>query len=169
MADLTAKSTVSAALREQVSRSLRRRLEPALVRRIVTEYEADATTPSLCDTYGLSKTGILRLLRDEGVTVRRRPLTVDQIEVARKLHEHGHPIAAIATHLDTSYNNVRQRLIEEGVQLRPRGGSYRRLGSFPMPPSPLRFEHARTTRLSACRGQTSAAPDASPPGCFNPP
>ncbi len=115
----------STAPREQVNRSLRRRLEPALVKQIATEYEAGSTTPNLCETYGLSKTGILRLLRDEGVALRRRPLANDQVEVARMLYEHGHPIAAIATRLDTSYNNVRQRLIKEGVQLRPRGGSYR--------------------------------------------
>lgn len=89
------------------------------------EYEAGATTPSLCETYGLSKTGILCILRDEGVKLRRRPLTSDQVQVARSLYENGHPIAAIATRLDTSYNNVRQRLIKEGVKLRARGGRYR--------------------------------------------
>ena len=123
LADLVSNPTSLATPVEQVSRSLRRRLEPALVKQIATEYEAGATTPSLCDTYGLSKTGILRLLRDEGVVLRRRPLTSDQVALAKKMYEHGHPIAAIATRLDTSYNNVRQRLIKDGVQLRPRGGS----------------------------------------------
>ena len=125
MADLRPNLATSAIPRDQVSRSLRRRLEPALVKQIATEYEAGATTPSLCDTYGLSKTGMLRLLRDEGVALRRRPLTSDQVALAKKMYESGRPIAAIATRLDTSYNNVRQRLIKDGVQLRPRGGSYR--------------------------------------------
>lgn len=123
LAGLAPNSASSTAPLEQVSRPLRRRLAPALVKRVATEYELGATTPNLCATYGLSKAGILQLLRDEGVALRRRLLTNDQVEVARKLHEHGHPIAAIATRLDTSYNNVRQRLIREGVQLRPRGGS----------------------------------------------
>ncbi|MBN9212343.1 MAG: hypothetical protein J0I95_12625 [Microbacterium sp.] len=123
LVDLTPNLATSAMPVEQVSRSLRRRLEPVLVRRIVAEYESGATTPSLCQTYGLSKTGILRLLRDEGVVLRRQPLTSDQVELAKKMYESGQPIAAIATRLDTSYNNVRQRLIKEGVQLRPRGGS----------------------------------------------
>ncbi|WP_394686153.1 helix-turn-helix domain-containing protein [uncultured Microbacterium sp.] len=125
LADLLPNLTTSATPQEQVSWSLRRRLEPALVKQITTEYEAGATTPSLCETYGLSKTGILRLLRDEGVALRRRPLRSDQVALAKKMYESGHPIAAIATRLDTSYNNVRQRLIKEGVELRPRGGSYR--------------------------------------------
>ena len=115
LVDLTPNLATSAMPVEQVSRSLRRRLEPVLVRRIVAEYESGATTPSLCQTYGLSKTGILRLLRDEGVVLRRQPLTSDQVELAKKMYESGQ--------LDTSYNNVRQRLIKEGVQLRPRGGS----------------------------------------------
>ncbi|GAB3148200.1 hypothetical protein GCM10027058_08420 [Microbacterium neimengense] len=110
---------------EQVSRSLRRRLEPALIEQIVAEYESGSTTPSLCATYGLSKTGILRVLRDGGATLRRQPLTSEQVETARAMYERGHSIATIASRLDTSYNNVRQRLIKEGVQLRPRGGNYK--------------------------------------------
>ncbi|KQR86685.1 helix-turn-helix domain-containing protein [Microbacterium sp. Leaf179] len=125
LADLEPNWTASATPREPVSRSLRRRIDPALVKQIATEYESGATTPSLCETYGLSKTGMLRLLRDEGVALRRRPLTIDQVELAKKMYEHGRPIAAIATRLDTSYNNVRQRLIKEEVQLRPRGGSHK--------------------------------------------
>ncbi len=124
MADLTPNLVASATPVEQVSRSLRRRLEPALRKQIAAEYESGAATPSLCESYGLSKTGVLRVLRDEGVPLRRRPLTSDQVELATKMYEHGHPIAAIATRLDTSYNNVRQRLIKEGVPLRPRGGSH---------------------------------------------
>ncbi len=92
-----------------MSQSLRRRLEPALIKQLVAEYES-GTTPSPCETYGLSKTGILRLLRDEGVALRRRSLTDDQVEVTRELYEHGHPITVIAAHLDTSYNNVRNDL-----------------------------------------------------------
>ncbi|MDI9890908.1 hypothetical protein [Microbacterium sp. IEGM 1404] len=83
------------------------------------------------------------------MTVRRRPLTVDQVEVARTLHEHGHPIAAIATHLDTSYNNVRQRLIKEGVQLRP-----------PLngdPPTPLVSESGQYCKALALREQQSGS------------
>ena len=124
LANLAPNPAIAAAPRDQVSRSLRRRLEPALIKQLVAEYESGTTTPSLCETYGLSKTGILRLLRDEGVALRRRPLTDDQVEVARKLYEHGHPITVIAAHLDTSYNNVRQRLIKAGVRMRARGGSY---------------------------------------------
>ncbi|WP_460738101.1 helix-turn-helix domain-containing protein [Microbacterium neimengense] len=108
-----------------MSRSLRRRLEPALIEQIVAEYESGSTTPSLCATYGLSKTGILRVLRDGGATLRRQPLTSEQVETARAMYERGHSIATIASRLDTSYNNVRQRLIKEGVQLRPRGGNYK--------------------------------------------
>lgn len=111
MADLTPNFAASATPVEPVSRSLHRRLEPALVKQIVTEYEAGATTPSLCDSYGLSKTGVLRLLRDEGVKLRRSPLIDYQVKVAKTPYEHRHPIAAIAARLDTSYNNVRQRLI----------------------------------------------------------
>lgn len=81
-------------------------------------------TPAICTEYGLSKTGILRLLRDEGVELRRRPLTEQQVVFAVNRYRSGQPIQAIASQLDTSYNNVRQRLLKEGVALRPRGGTY---------------------------------------------
>ena len=68
--------------------------------------------------------GILQLLRDEGAEIRRRPLTDEQVELAVKQYEAGRSIAAIAAGFNTSYNNVRQRLLKKEVRLRTRGGTY---------------------------------------------
>ena len=56
--------------------------------------------------------------------LRRRPLTDEQVAAAAEMYASGLSIATIAAQLDTSYNNVRQRLIKAGVRLRPRGGSH---------------------------------------------
>ena len=121
-------------------------------------------------SYGLSKTGILRLLRDEGERCDAGPLTNDRVEVARKLYEHGHPIAAIATRLDTSPTTSggdSSRTESSHAHAAVATGDSDR---FPPPPSPLRFEQARATRPSARRSQSSAEPaHASPPVCSNPP
>ena len=111
---------------QRASRRVRRRLEPAFIEEITEQYRAGATTPGLCKTYGLSKPSMLRLLREEGVELRRRPLADEQVAIAVEMYAFDQPIAAIATHLHTGYNNVRQRLIKAGTQLRPRGGNHYR-------------------------------------------
>ncbi|MEF2255599.1 hypothetical protein [Microbacterium schleiferi] len=55
--------------------------------------------------------------------MRRQPLGADQVEQAATLYSHGFSIAAIASYLDTSYNNVRQNLERRGIERRSRGGS----------------------------------------------
>lgn len=108
-----------------VPRTLRRRLDPAVIAEITAKYRDGATTPALCAEYSVSKGGLLKLLRDEGVQLRCQPLTAEQIEQASKMYLGGTSLAAIATHLDVSYNGVRQALIRAGVERRPRGDSYR--------------------------------------------
>ncbi|UIN31315.1 hypothetical protein [Microbacterium binotii] len=79
------------------------------------------TTPSLCVEYTLSKGGLLKLLRDEGVQLRCQPLNEDQVREAAALYKRGKSIAAIATHFEVSYNGVRQAFIRSGIERR-RGG-----------------------------------------------
>lgn len=95
-----------------------------MIAEIVAKYRDGATTPTLCVEYLLSKGGLLKLLRDEGVQLRCQPLTAEQVEEASKMYVGGTSLATIATHLDVSYNGVRQALIRAGVERRPRGGSY---------------------------------------------
>ncbi|MDQ1075866.1 MULTISPECIES: hypothetical protein [unclassified Microbacterium] len=101
---------------------LRRRLQPTLIAEIVDKYCSGATTPSLCIEYSLSKGGLLKLLRDEGVRLRCQPLTDEQVREAAALYESGVSLAAIAAHFDVSYGNVRQAFVRDGVERRPRGG-----------------------------------------------
>ena len=104
-------------------RRLERRLSPETCAEMVEKYRAGATTPALCAEYGLSKGGLLRLLTDRGVKMRRQPLAPEQVEQAVTLYSYGFSIAAIASYLDTSYNNVRQNMERLGIERRPRGGS----------------------------------------------
>lgn len=69
-----------------VPRTLRRRLEPALVSEIVAKYRDGATTPALCVEYSLSKGGLLKLLRDESVQLRYQPLTAEQVKEAAQMY-----------------------------------------------------------------------------------
>lgn len=125
LADLQPNSRVSPDCSADVPRTIRRRLEPAVIAAIVARYRDGVTTPALCAKYSLSKGGLLKLLRDEGVQLRCQPLTAEQVEQASKMYVGGTSLAAIAVQFDVSYNGVRQALIRAGVERRPRGGSYR--------------------------------------------
>ena len=101
---------------------MRRRLDPALIAEIVAKYQSGVTTPSLCVEYTLSKGGLLKVLRDEGVQLRCQPLDAEQVREAADLYGGGMSLAAIAAHFDVSYNGVRQAFVRAGVERRPRGG-----------------------------------------------
>ncbi|SDO94434.1 hypothetical protein SAMN04487848_2636 [Microbacterium sp. ru370.1] len=101
---------------------MRRRLDPTLVAEIVAKYQSGATTPSLCVEYTLSKGGLLKLLRDEGVQLRCQPLNDHQVREAAVLYKSGKSIVVIAAHFNVSYNGVRQAFVRAGVERRPRGG-----------------------------------------------
>ena len=123
LAGLAPNTPVLNAPSKRSPRLLRRRLDPSLVDEIVEKYQSGATTPSLCVDYTLSKGGLLKLLRDEGVELRCQPLSEEQVREATALYKSGKSIAAIAKHFDVSYNGVRQALVRAGIQRRPRGGS----------------------------------------------
>lgn len=104
-------------------RPLRRRLEPALVTEIVEKYQSGATIPALCIEYLVSKGALLKLLRDEGVRLRRQPLSDKQLHVASLPYEAGESLSAIAAHFSLSPGGVRGALLRAGTELRPRGGT----------------------------------------------
>ena len=80
------------------------------------------------ERYGLSKTAVLKILRDNGVKMRRQALTQEQLGVARRRYElDGWPITNVATDIGASYETTRLALIHAGVQMRGRGGSRVRL------------------------------------------
>ncbi|MBF6276367.1 MULTISPECIES: helix-turn-helix domain-containing protein [Nocardia] len=61
----------------------------------------------------------MKLLAEHGVTMRRQPLTPDQINQAAKLYADGNSLRTIAVQLDSSFSTVREALIARGVQMRP--------------------------------------------------
>lgn len=101
--------------------SVRRRLTTEVRAEIVARYQAGIGTPELCCEYELSKYSVLKLLREEGVQMRRQPLTPSQRQNAVRLYEDGETIDAVAEKLNASYGRVREALLEAGVVLHPPG------------------------------------------------
>lgn len=112
------------ASRTTVQRRLRRRLSPDVVREIARRYADGEHTPQLCQEYGISKGGLLKLLRTEGVQLRRQPVPERVVTEAARFYEGGMAIASIAKRLDVSREALRRAMLSAGITLRPRGGSH---------------------------------------------
>ena len=105
-------------------RRLRRRLAGSVVEEIVRRYNDGATTPQLSKEYGISKGGLLGLLRRKGVQLRRQPLADDIVAEATRLYVDGMAIAKVAERLGVPRETMRRSLVDAGVAMRPRGGRY---------------------------------------------
>lgn len=99
-------------------RNLRRRLSSETIVEVVQRYQAGQHTTALSKEYGISKSGLISLLRSEGVTLRRRPLSKAATERAVRLYKHGLTIQQVADRVDSSYGTIRNMLHREGVRVR---------------------------------------------------
>jgi transposase len=69
--------------------AVRKKLPRTIHTEIIQAYESGATTRQLAASYGVSKTNIKDLLHRNGVDMRNRPLTANQIQEAIDLHAGG--------------------------------------------------------------------------------
>lgn len=90
------------------ARRLDRRLSQETIAELVAAYQAGSSTPELCKRYELSKGGVLKLLRDAGVEMRRRGLTDEQIELAVRLYGQGLGYAEIGRRIGKAKSSVRE-------------------------------------------------------------
>jgi len=75
------------------------------------------------EKYSISKTDVLNLLREAGVTIRRQPMTQSQLAKAAELYTGGSALVAVSKRIGVPPETIRRGLIETGVQTRGRGGS----------------------------------------------
>lgn len=102
-------------------RALRRRLSPEMRQEIVARYLSGENSLPLSRAYGVSKTGLLDLLRREGVELRRRPITESDARWAARLYESGMSISEVVEQIGYSFSTVRRALHRSGVAMRPKG------------------------------------------------
>jgi len=102
-------------------RALRRRLGDGAIAQIVADYKAGKSTTGLMAEHHISKGGLLKLLADTGVSMRRQPLSPDQVSEAAELYRLGLSLAKVSQELTVPLESTRRALIDAGVQMRPRG------------------------------------------------
>lgn len=64
-------------------RRLDRRLSPDVIAEMVEGYRGGVSTNRLCERYGLSKGGLLKILQEHGVQMRNQPMTEEEIDWIR--------------------------------------------------------------------------------------
>jgi hypothetical protein len=73
---------------------------------IVARYEAGETTQQLGTRYGISKTRVGNVLREQGVAIRRQGLSDVQVDEAATLYTAGKSLAWLGAHFDVSHTTV---------------------------------------------------------------
>ncbi len=101
---------------------LDQRLSAAEVAQIVAEYEAGAHTTELMKTYQIGKGPIIRLLHENGATMRRQGLTDEELAQARRLYESGLSLMSVGKRMGRHHSTVHLALRRSGVEMRARDG-----------------------------------------------
>lgn len=89
---------------------------------IAARYQAGETTQQIGTQFGISKTRVAIVLREQGVSIRRQGLTVEQVREAIELYGSGRSLSWIGTTFGVSHTTVRAELRKQGIELRPRPG-----------------------------------------------
>ena len=89
---------------------------------IVARYQVGETTQEIGTHYGISKTRVATVLREQGVTIRRQGLTAEQAREAAELYVAGKSLSWLGARFGVSHTTIAAVLRQQGVQLRPRPG-----------------------------------------------
>lgn len=94
---------------------VRRRLSPEAIARVVERYRAGATAAELGAEHGVSKNGMLKLLREQGVQIRTKSLPTAVVTQAMHLHERGLSMRQVSEQLGVSRTALRRNFQKMGV------------------------------------------------------
>jgi hypothetical protein len=84
----------------------------------MARYEAGTRSTQLTHQFGLGKGTVLRLLREDGATMRRQPLSEPAVREAIALYESGWSMGRIGEKLGRDRTVVRDVLIRTGTPRR---------------------------------------------------
>jgi DNA-directed RNA polymerase specialized sigma24 family protein len=80
------------------------------------------TTQQIGACYGISKTRVATILREQGITIRRQGLNDDQVREVAQLYATGKSLAWLGARFGVSHTTVATALRRQRIQLRPRPG-----------------------------------------------
>lgn len=100
------------------SRRLSKRLTNDQITSISSKYREGASSADLAAQYGVSKTSIVEILRQQNVPVRDRRLKPEIQKLAISLYIDGNSLATVGKRVNASPTSVRKLLIREGIARR---------------------------------------------------
>lgn len=100
---------------------LSHRLTPEEMARLAEEYKAGKTTTQLEVQFQLSHGSVVKLLQDQGVTIRSRGLSQVELEQIVECYESGLSIVQVAQKLGRADSTIWRALLKMKVKMRPRG------------------------------------------------
>jgi transcriptional regulator of aromatic amino acid metabolism len=89
----------------------------------VRRYETGATTQQIGSQYGISKTRVAAVLREQGIAIRRQGLNDEQISEAATLYAAGHSLAWLGARYGVSHTTIAAEFRQQGIRLRATGHS----------------------------------------------
>lgn len=101
------------------------RLSPDAQAEVVRRYSSGETSTALAEDFGVAKSTILRILRENSVVVRRQSLTGKRVTMAKRLYESGLSLSEAADQMFVNQETMRVAIIGAGVELRPPSGGRR--------------------------------------------
>lgn len=105
--------------------AVRRRLSAEAIQQLVSDYQAGVPSTQLATRYGISKGAVLRLLREQGIPIRRQAMTEADIDQAAQLYRAGNSLAAVGAKLGYDHGTVWQALKRAEVAMRDTHGRAR--------------------------------------------
>lgn len=118
----------------QPPRRISRRLSQENIAQLCADYHAGVTTRQLSDNYGIGKTTVTRLLRENGIQLRHQGLDATQISRAVELYQSGASVAQLASKLGVHASSAYDALRAAGVAFRTAHQSGRRRSPALPPP-----------------------------------
>jgi hypothetical protein len=89
---------------------------------VVHRYEAGETTQQIGNRYGISKTRVASILREQGINIRRQGVNDEQVSEATTLYNAGNSLAWLGSRYGVSHTTIAAAFRRQGIQLRPRPG-----------------------------------------------
>ncbi|WP_100515095.1 helix-turn-helix domain-containing protein [Mycobacteroides abscessus] len=96
-----------------------RRLSAETIAQLVAAFESGASVPDLARQYEVSKRALRQLLRDQGMQMRKQPLSDNEVELAINLYADGLSLRDIGERLGRGKTTISNALVRCGVVLRP--------------------------------------------------
>ncbi|TDP90410.1 sigma-70-like protein [Leucobacter luti] len=102
------------------------RLTPERRAELVADYVAGTPVRAIATKYGVHRGTIPTLIRRAGAEVRVAGLDAEERKLASSLYENGMTLAQVAGQMGVSDEAVRQAVLDQGGQIRPKGRRPRR-------------------------------------------